>query len=61
MRETAAEDHALHAALGGLIPAVDAALYAPSPSRQVYPAARLIRRRFGAALRRQLFRQGREY
>lgn len=44
--------------LDGLIPAVDAAFYAPSACREAYPAARLIRRRFGAVFRRFLFCRG---
>lgn len=58
LRETAADDRELFDALSGLIPAVDAALYAPSPDRQTYPAAKLIRRRFGSASRRHLFHRG---
>lgn len=58
LRETTVEDRELFDALSGLIPAVDAALYSPSPSRQTYPAAKLIRRRFGAVSRRHLFYRG---
>lgn len=58
LRETVAEDRMLFGALDGLIPAVDAALYAPSAHREDYPAARLIRHRFGTAFRRFLLRRG---
>lgn len=60
LRETTVEDRELFDALSGLIPAVDYALYAPSSGRQLYPAAKLIRRRFGAASRRYWFRRGKE-
>lgn len=52
LRETATGDRELFDALSGLIPAVDAALYSPCPDRQVYPNAKLIRRRIGSASRR---------
>lgn len=60
LRETTVEDRELFDALSGLIPAVDYALYAPSSGRQTYPAAKLIRCRFGAASRRYRFRRGKE-
>ena len=53
LQDTSSGDEQLAAAMDGLVPAVDAALYGPRPARQPYPGARLILRRFGAAARRQ--------
>lgn len=61
LREIAVEDRKLCSALDGLIPAVDTALYAPSPGRQIYPNAKLIRRRIGSASRRYQLLQVREH
>lgn len=57
LRRSAEGDRELADALDGLIPAVDAALYAP-PEREgsAVPHARLIRRRVGASVRRQFVR-----
>ena len=57
LRRSAEGDRELADALDGLIPAVDAALYAP-PEREgsAVPYARLIRRRVGASVRRQFVR-----
>lgn len=56
LARSAGEDKALSAALTGLAGAVDAAFYSAAPAD--YPAnqARLVRRRSGAAARRQFFR-----
>ena len=57
LKESAGNDPELSAALAELIPAVDAALYAP-PGRDGVPVqGRLIRRRIGASVRRQFLRQ----
>lgn len=58
LRDAVADDRELFTALDSLIPAVDTALYAPFVSRRTHPAARLIRRRFGAVSRRSLLRRG---
>lgn len=57
MRDSAGEDGELRAALNELIPAVDAALYAPDRPAQPFPQASLIRRRIGTAVRRHFARQ----
>lgn len=50
-------DEPLRSALSELTGAVDAALYAPCPPEVRVPQAELIRRRTGAAVRRQAFRR----
>ena len=59
LRNHAAADPTLAAALEELIPAVDAALFAPPGRTGAAPQSRLIRRRIGATVRRQFVRDGR--
>lgn len=58
LRQSAGEDAPLQAALDALIPAVDAALYAPSMPNARLSDARLIRRRMGASVRGRMIRDG---
>lgn len=60
LQESAQSDGELASALNALIPAVDQALYAPVPDNGPIPGAGLIRRRTGAALRRQFLRRCRD-
>ena len=57
LKESAGNDPELSAALEELIPAVDAALYAPPGRDDVPVRSRLIRRRIGASVRRQFLRK----
>ena len=56
LRRSAEGDPQLAGALDELIPAVDAALYAPKGRSGRFSRARLVRRRVGAAVRRQFLR-----
>ena len=60
LRRSTGGDPELAAALDELIPAVDAALYAPSVQADRIAHARLIRRRIGASVRRQFIRDSLE-
>ena len=57
LKAAAESDSDLRNALEALMAAVDAALYAPSPQTVTLPQADLIRRRMGAAVRRQALRR----
>ena len=56
LRRSAGEDQELAAALDGLIPAVEAALYSPSGRGGAVAQAGLIRRRIGRSVRGQFLR-----